>query len=127
MNQKPTDNELEILKVLWANGQCTVREVNAELSKGKDGDIGYTTTLKLMQIMFEKGMVERDTTSRTHVYKALLNPDHTRQNILNRFIDTVFEGSATRLVMQALSKKASKDELEEIKRYINQLEKDGDQ
>ena len=124
MTVKPTDSELEILQILWQKGSCTVREVNEILSSEREGEVGYTTTLKLMQIMHEKGMVERDTSSRTHVYKALLNPDSTRRTILNKVIDTVFNGSASQLVMQALSnRKSSKEEIEEIKRYLDQLDK----
>ncbi len=74
--------------------------------------------------MHEKGMVERDTSARTHIYKALMNKEHTRGNILNKVIDTVFNGSATQLVMQALSNhKSSKEEIEQIKKYLNQLDK----
>ncbi|PWG81657.1 BlaI/MecI/CopY family transcriptional regulator [Pararcticibacter amylolyticus] len=124
MNLKPTDSELEILQVLWKKGSCTVRDVNEMLSEERGEDVGYTTTLKLMQIMHEKGMVDRDTSSRTHVYHALMNPDHTKRTILNKVIDTVFNGSATQLVMQALSnRKSSKEEIEQIKKYLDQLDK----
>ena len=124
MNLKPTDSELEILQVLWKKGSCTVRDVNEMLSEERGEDVGYTTTLKLMQIMHEKGMVDRDTSSLTHVYHALMNPDHTKRTILNKVIDTVFNGSATQLVMQALSnRKSSKEEIEQIKKYLDQLDK----
>lgn len=124
MNIKPTDSELEILQILWQKRECTVREVNEILSEERGEEVGYTTTLKLMQIMHEKGMVERDTSSRTHVYKALMNPERTRNNILNKVIDTVFNGSASQLVMQALSnRKSSKEEIEQIKNYLDQLDK----
>jgi BlaI family transcriptional regulator, penicillinase repressor len=124
MTIKPTNSELEILQVLWTHGDCTVREVNAELSKDRDAEKGYTTTLKLMQIMAEKGLVERDTTNRSHIYKALVSKEITSQGIVQTMIDTVFNGSAAQLVMQALSnKKSSKEEIEMIKKYLDQLEK----
>ena len=124
MKVKLTNSELEILNILWKKGACTVRDVNEELSKGKDSEVGYTTTLKLMQIMHEKGMVERDTSSRTHVYKALLSQSKTSQSLLDSMIETVFNGSAAQLVMQALhNKKSSKEEIEMIKKYLDELDK----
>lgn len=124
MKVKPTNSELEILQIIWKKGSCTVREVNEELSGLKGTGIGYTTTLKLMQIMHEKGLLERETGSRTHVYKALISQSKTKQNILDTLIETVFNGSAAQLVMQALSnKKSSKEEIEMIKKYLEQLDK----
>lgn len=124
MKVKPTTSELEILQILWKKSECTVREVNEELARDRDADVGYTTTLKLMQIMHEKGLVERDTSSRTHKYKALISHEHISQGILQTLIDTVFNGSAAQLVMQALSNKSSsKEEIEKIKEYLDQLEK----
>ena len=124
MKVKPTNSELEILNILWKKGACTVRDVNEELSKGKDSEVVYTTTLKLMQIMHEKGMVERDTSSRTHVYKALLSQSKTSQSLLDSMIETVFNGSAAQLVMQALNnKKSSKEEIEMIKKYLDEFDK----
>lgn len=123
MPVKPTDSEIEILQVLWERGGCTVREVNDALTAGRGEPVGYTTTLKLMQIMFEKKMVERDTTNRSHIYKAILNPEKTKSNIVNKFIDDVFNGSAAQLVMHALNKKSSKKEIEEIRQFLDQLEK----
>jgi len=121
-NIKPTEGEMEILQVLWQKGLCTVREVHEALDKK---DSGYTTTLKLMQIMHEKGMVERDTNQKTHIYKALVNQDKTEKQLVNKMIDNVFNGSAARLVMQALGNhSASADEIEEIKKYLEKLEKD---
>lgn len=117
---KPTDGELEILKVLWEKGSATVREVHEALAKK---DSAYTTTLKLMQIMHDKNLVTRDTSAKTHVYRALITEHHTQQTLVNRMIDNVFNGSATRLVMQALgNKKASKAEIELIKSYLDKLE-----
>ena len=116
MKVKPTNSELEILQVLWEKGACTVRDVNEELSRNRETEIGYTTTLKLMQIMHEKGLVERDNSNRTHIYKALVSHSDTSQNLLETMIDTVFNGSAAQLVMQALSnKKSTKEEIETIK------------
>ncbi|MVN20366.1 BlaI/MecI/CopY family transcriptional regulator [Mucilaginibacter arboris] len=122
MSIKPTESELEILQILWQKGAGTVREVNEELSKIKQTEIGYTTTLKLMQLMHEKGLVERDASNRTHVYKALLNQQKTQKNLVNKLIDSAFNGSASQLVMQALSNhQTSPQELEAIKKYLEQL------
>ncbi|MES2829725.1 MAG: BlaI/MecI/CopY family transcriptional regulator [Bacteroidota bacterium] len=121
-NPKPTESELEILQILWEKGDCTVRDVHEILEKNKDA--GYTTTLKLMQIMHEKGLVSRDTSSKTHIYKALVNQQVTQQHLVNKMIDNVFNGSAARLVMQALGNhSASKDEIDSIKKYLDQLSK----
>lgn len=117
---KPTEGEMEILQVLWEKGNCTVREVHEALDKK---DSGYTTTLKLMQIMHEKGLVDRDTSSKTHIYKALVNKETTQQHLVKKMIDNVFNGSAARLVMQALgNKSASKEEIDLIKEYLDKLE-----
>lgn len=121
MNNKPTESELEILQILWQKN-ATVREVNEELSRMKQTEIGYTTTLKLMQLMHEKGLVERDASSRTHVYKALLNQKKIQKNLVSKLINSAFNGSASQLVMQALSDyKSSPEELEAIKKYLDQL------
>jgi BlaI family penicillinase repressor len=119
-NSKPTESELEILQILWEKGTCTVRDVHEVLEKTKDA--GYTTTLKLMQIMHEKGLVERDTSAKTHIYKALINQQKTQQHLVNKMINNVFNGSAVRLVMQALGNhSASKEEIDSIKEYLDQL------
>ena len=124
MELKPTNSELEILQVIWRKGSCTVRDVNEQLIKDKSAQIGYTTTLKLMQIMHEKGLLERETSSRSHIYNALISQSATSQNLLDTLIDTVFNGSAAQLVMQALSKKnSSREEIEMIKKYLDQLDK----
>ena len=124
MKVKPTNSELEILLVIWQKGSCTVRDVNEQLVKDKSAEIGYTTTLKLMQIMHEKGLLERETSSRSHIYNALISQSATSQNLLDTLIDTVFNGSAAQLVMQALSKKnSSREEIEMIKKYLDQLDK----
>ena len=121
MEFKPTESELEILQVIWKKGQCTVRDVHEELTKNKDA--GYTTTLKLMQIMHDKGMVERDTTSKTHLYKALITREQAQNTALDKILDTVFKGSTADLVIQALGQhRASKDEIDTIKNYLKQFE-----
>ncbi len=124
MMAKPTESELEILQVLWALGNGTVREVNEELVRRKGTDVGYTTTLKLMQIMHEKGIVSRDTSSRTHMYSPLLTEASARKTMLDKMISTMFKGSAADLVMQALStEKSSEEELRLIREFLDQLEK----
>ena len=121
-NTKPTESELEILQIMWEKGECTVRDVHEILEKNKDA--GYTTTLKLMQIMHEKGLVSRDTSSKTHIYRALVNQQKTQQQLVSKMIDNVFNGSAARLVMQALGNhNASKDEIDSIKKYLDELSK----
>ncbi len=118
---KPTEAELEILQVLWAEGASSVRQVNDILSKKRE--IGYTTTLKLMQIMADKGLVDRDTSTRTHIYKAVVAEKDTQQQLLDRFLETTFKGSAGKLVMQALGNhRASAEELEKIKALIKKIE-----
>ncbi len=121
MEVKPTESELEILQVLWKKKAGTVREVNEQLSKNRESEIGYTTTLKLMQIMFEKGLVARDSSARTHVYTAKVTEESTRSNIIEKLISNVFNGSASQLVMHAIrSNKSSKEEIELIKKYLDQ-------
>jgi len=117
---KPTESELEILQVLWDKDLASVREVHEELAKYKD--VGYTTTLKLMQIMHEKGLVKRDDSFKTHIYQAAVSKDKTQKHLLGKMIDTLFGGSPTELVLQALGNhKASPQELEEIQRLLNNL------
>lgn len=118
---KPTDAELEILNILWSRGELTVREVHEELSKTKEA--GYTTTLKLMQIMFEKELLTRDASSKTHLYKAAVQQVQAQKQMMRRMIDNVFNGSAMDLVMQALgSHKANQEELDRIKDYLKEME-----
>lgn len=122
-NIKPTAAELEILQILWEKGEVTVKEVNEEINKKKE--TGYTTTLKTMQIMFEKGLVERKKDGRSHIYSATIKKEKTQQLLLDKILDTAFGGSASKLVMQALgNKKTTKEELQEIKELINKLERD---
>lgn len=118
---KPTEKELEILQVIWGNGPSTVRYINDILAV-KTG-IGYTTTLKLMQIMFEKGLLDRVKEGKTHIYTAEVSKEHAQGQLLDKLMDTVFNGSAMNLVMQALgNKQSSKEELNEIRAYLDKLE-----
>ena len=121
---KPTESELEILQILWKNGTATVRDVHEELAQSKE--VGYTTTLKLMQIMHEKGLVKRDESMRTHVYQPAVNKEKTQKHLLTKMIDSLFGGSSTQLVLQALGsgdQKVSAEELEEIQKMIENLKK----
>jgi len=119
---RPTESELEILQILWAKGLATVREVHEGLASSKD--VGYTTTLKLMQIMNEKGLVKRDDSMRTHVYQAAVNKEKTQKHLLSKMIDSLFGGSPTQLVIQALGEhKATPDEIEKIQAILNDLKK----
>lgn len=120
---KPTESELEILQILWQSGPCSVRFVNGELNKKRE--VGYTTTLKLMQIMAEKNIVTRNTESRTHIYAANITESDTQKQLLKKFVDATFRGSAMNLVLQALGNHdTSSEELEEIKALIDKIEKD---
>jgi BlaI family penicillinase repressor len=117
----PTDAELEILGVLWARGPSTVREVQEEL--GSRREVGYTTALKLLQIMHEKGLVRRDESARTHVYEAAVAQERTQNALVGDLLDRAFGGSASALVLGALAAKpASREELAEIRRLLDELE-----
>ncbi len=119
---KPTESELEILQILWLRGIATVREVHEELGKTKD--VGYTTTLKLMQIMHEKGLVKRDESMRTHIYQPAVNKEKTQKHLLEKMIDSLFGGSSTQLVLQALGEhKSNPEELEKIQALLDNLKK----
>ncbi|WP_091392150.1 BlaI/MecI/CopY family transcriptional regulator [Arachidicoccus rhizosphaerae] len=121
-NRKITDSELEILQILWANGPSTVRTIHESL--GTEKQTGYTTTLKLMQIMFEKGLLTRDASSRTHIYAAAISEQSGKQQALDKIIDSVFKGSPTKLVMQALGGyQPSTQEIDAIKAYLDELQK----
>ena len=118
---KPTEKELEILQIMWGKESISVREVHD--SMGGESANGYTTILKLMQIMFEKGLVTRQKSGKLHLYSAVPSRENTRQQMVDKMIDTVFQGSAAKLVMSALgNNKSSKEELMEIKKYLEQLE-----
>ncbi len=117
---KPTESELEILAVLWAFKNATVREVHEELTKSKEA--GYTTTLKLMQIMHEKGLVVRNTDSKTHIYTAAIEKEKTQLQMVNKMINNLFAGSPVDLVMQALGgSNTTAAELEKIETLITSL------
>ena len=118
---KPTESELEILSILWNKGPSTVRAVHDTMSHNKN--VRYTTTLKLMQIMTEKGMVERVMDGRTHIYYAISRQEDAQARMLDRILETAFGGSASKLVLQALGNhKTSDEELQEIKDLIQKLE-----
>lgn len=117
----PTDGELAILNVLWRRGSSTVREVHDELRAARG--VGYTTVLKLMQIMTEKGLVFRKEVSRAHVYAPTESEEQSQRNLVRDLIDRAFEGSAGRLVMRALStQRASASDLAEIRKLLDKLE-----
>jgi predicted transcriptional regulator len=118
---RPTDGELAILSVLWEFGSVTVREVHEKLNDA----VGYTTVLKLMQIMTEKGLVTRDESQRAHVYSAAKSSEETQGSLVGDLITRAFDGSAGKLVMQALSsRQATPAELAEIRRLLDDLEED---
>lgn len=121
MEYKPTESELQILQILWDQGPASVRMVNEALNETRE--TGYTTTLKIMQIMADKGLVERDTSSRTHIYTAAPKQQETQSFLLGEFLKSTFRGSAKKLVLQALGNhKTTKAELKEIKSLIEKLE-----
>jgi predicted transcriptional regulator len=120
---KPTESELEILQVLWARNECTVREVHEALYREDGG--GYTTALKLLQIMHAKGLVERDESQRAHVYRAKVSKERTQKRFLHDLVQRVFDGSSSQLVLHALGgKRASRKELREIRELLNKLDRD---
>jgi BlaI family transcriptional regulator, penicillinase repressor len=123
MLPRPTEAELEILQVLWEHGDCTVRDVHEVLHER--GGTGYTTALKMLQIMHEKGLVERDESQRAHIYRAAASKERTQRKFLSDMLQRVFDGSPSRLVLQALGDhKASREELREIRALLNRLDKD---
>jgi len=120
-NIKPTGKELEILQILWGKEGVSVKEVHEEMG-GEEAN-GYTTILKLMQIMHEKGLVTRQKSGKLHLYTAVPTLEKTQQQLVDKMISTVFQGSAMQLVMSALgNKKSSKEELKEIRKYLEKLE-----
>jgi predicted transcriptional regulator len=119
--QKPTVSELEILRVLWARGPSTVREVHDALQEKRA--MGYTSVLKFLQIMTAKGTVRRNETQRAHVYEACLPAEQTKRQLAGDMLQRVFEGSASQLMMHALAgRKASREEIEELRRLLDQHE-----
>lgn len=117
---KPTEAELEILNILWLKKRATVREVHEEICKTKN--CGYTTTLKIMQIMYEKNLVSRDNSQKTHIYSAAVTQNNTQKQMLHKMVNALFAGSTSQMVLQALgSGSATEDELDEIQQLINSL------
>ena len=118
---RPTDAELAILRVLWQRGPSTVRQVREELARGRP--TGYTTALKLLQIMTDKGLVVRDERQRSHVYRVAMPEAHTQRQLVTELLERAFGGSARKLVLQALSAKGvSADEIAEIRRLLDEME-----
>jgi len=118
---KPTESELEILALLWELKEASVRQIHERLAETKD--TGYTTTLKIMQIMHAKGMVSRDEQNRSHIYRPATNQKETQNSLLKNLVNTAFGGSAQNLVMQALGQEnPSKEDLDEIRAFLDQLE-----
>jgi predicted transcriptional regulator len=114
---RPTDTELAILRILWERGACTVRQVHEALSRERPS--AYTTALKMLQIMTDKGLVRRDVSDRTHVYHSKLTEEQTQRQLVRDLVDRAFGGSASKLVLQALTtKRATAEELAEIRRLI---------
>jgi predicted transcriptional regulator len=119
---KPTEAELAILRVLWERGPCTVRQVTESLQDARG--TGYTTALKLMQIMTDKGLVQRDDSQRTHIYEAVAPAEQTQRQLVSDLLERAFGGSAQKLVLQALAgRKASREDLAEIRKLLDEMEK----
>ncbi len=119
---KPTESELDILQVLWDKKTASVREIHETMAETKD--VGYTTTLKLMQIMLQKGLVKRDKSNRSHVYEASLPQSIAQKHIMNKMISTLFAGNSTELVLQVLgTHKTSKEELKKIEAFLQTMDK----
>lgn len=122
---QPTNAELEILKFLWKLGPSTVKLINQKLNEIKE--VGYTTTLKTMQIMTDKNMLTRDTEGRSHIYSPAFKEEDVQGQMLDRLLNTAFGGSAKKLVMQTLGNhQTSKQELDEIRRFLDEIENQGE-
>ncbi len=120
---RPTDTELSILRVLWQHGPGTVREILKRFNQDHEAEAGYTTILKMLQIMTDKRLVERDDSQRPQIYRARLPQEQTQRQLVSYLLDKAFGGSAKKLVMQALaSKEASEEELAQIERLLDKLE-----
>ncbi len=123
MKKKPTAAELEILQILWESGASTVRFVNETINKRKTKEIGYTTTLKMMQLMHQKNMLQRESSGRTHIYEAGVSEEATQKSMLNKMLETTFKGSAMKMVMQLLgNRETTSEEFSQIRNYLNELE-----
>ncbi len=121
---EPTKAELEILQVLWEHGPSTVRFVNDQLNQQRE--VNYTSTLKLMQIMADKGILNRDESSMKHVYSVAEEEQKTKAYLLDKFVDSMYKGSVSKLVMQLLgNKKASENEMNAIREILKKIEKEG--
>ncbi|HEV9038602.1 MAG TPA: BlaI/MecI/CopY family transcriptional regulator [Puia sp.] len=124
-NVEPTRAQLEILQVLWKYGPSTVRFVNDQLNRQQNQSLSYTSTLKLMQIMHEKGLVHRDESNMTHVYSALLEEGKTKSIVLKKFVDSVYEGSAKSLMLELLgNEKMNEKDMDMIKKMLDRLDED---
>ena len=120
---RPTNAELAILRVLWQSGPSTVRQVHRALDRDRQTETSYTTALKLLQIMTEKGLVEKDESERPQIYSARLSREQTQQQLVRDLLDRAFGGSAKQLVMQALAtKEASDEELAQVEQLLDRLE-----
>ena len=119
---EPTKAQLEILQVLWKHGPSNVRLVNNQLNRQKQEAVTYTSTLKLMQIMYEKGMLKRDEKNMTHIYSAALEEQKTKKIVLDKFVDSLFDGSVKNLMLELLgNEKTSNKEWEQIKQLLAKL------
>lgn len=122
----PTPVELDILRILWRRGPCTVRDVYTEMANERE--VAYTTALKMLQVMTEKKLVEREEEGKAHIYRARQSEESTQRSMVGEFLDRAFGGAAEKLVMQALtSRKTSPEELAEIRRLLDRLEEEGGQ
>lgn len=121
---RPTEAELELLRVIWDHGSATVREIHEAITAGEAKDTGYTTTLKILQKMTEKGLVARDESQRSHVYSAVLKREQTQRQLVKDLLQRAFGGAAGKLAVAALSeKRASPEELAEIRRLLEEQER----
>ncbi|MCB9689856.1 MAG: BlaI/MecI/CopY family transcriptional regulator [Alphaproteobacteria bacterium] len=120
---RPTDAELQLLRILWSTGPCTVREVHRRLEELRETDVAYTTVLKLLQVMHDKGLVARDTSERSHVYTPTFAEEQVTGALVDDLVRKAFDGSASRLVMRALADRPTDpDEIAEIRALLDRLE-----
>ena len=123
LSMQPTEVELQMLRILWTSGGSTAREVHNSLAEVEEKDTTYSTTVKMLSVMLEKGLVKRDESASPQVYRAATSQKVTQRKMLGDLIDKVYDGSAMSLVLQALaSRKASSDELAEVRRMLDELE-----